>query len=82
MKNEKTINSLVQIAIPVLTIGAQIAIAFKFPLWFLLVSLSAQPFWFYSAWKSYRQAGQSGVLVNTIIFTIVTIFGIVNYLVL
>lgn len=80
MKKEKIINHVVQVAIPVLTIGAQIAIAFKFPLWFLIISLSAQPFWFYSAWKSYKQAGQSGVLINTIIFTAVTIFGIINYL--
>jgi len=82
MRNEKMLNTLTQVAIPVLTIGSQVAIAMKFPQWGLLVVLLSQPFWLYSSWKAYKNAGQIGIFVNTVVFTIVTIFGIVNYWIL
>jgi hypothetical protein len=79
MENKKFFNILAQFAIPSLTIGAQIALAFKFPQWALLISLASQPFWLYSSWKSYKQAGQIGILLTTIIFIIVTLAGLANY---
>ena len=82
MKKEKMFNSLTQAAIPVLTIGGQVAVAMKFPQWGLLVALCAQPFWLYSSWKSYKQAGQIGIFVNTVVFSIVTVYGLLNYWVL
>ena len=82
MNNEKLFNSLAQFAIPSLTIGAQIAIALKYPQWGLLVNLMAQPFWLYSSWKAYKQAGQVGILITTVIFIIVTVAGLINYWIL
>lgn len=79
MQKLKAFNLLTQIALPSLTIGAQIATALKFPEWGLIVNFIAQPFWLYSSWKSFKQAGQAGILINTLIFTVVTFFGIVNY---
>lgn len=79
MNRENMFNSLTQIVIPVLTIGGQIAIAMKFPQWGLIVALASQPFWLYSSWKSYKEAGQVGMFVNTVIFSIVTVYGLVNY---
>ncbi len=63
----------------VLTIGAQIAIALKYPQWGLIINLASQPFWLYSSWKSYKEAGQIGILITTVIFTVITILGIINY---
>jgi len=78
--NDKNIfNNLVQFALPSLTIGAQIATSLKFPQYGLILNLLAQPFWLYSSWKSWKQAGQIGILITTIIFAIITLFGIVNY---
>jgi hypothetical protein len=79
MKNDKFFNTLTQFAIPILTISGQLVIALKSPQWGLILALSSQPFWLYSSWKAYKQAGQSGMLINTAIFTMITIFGIVNY---
>ncbi len=80
MKKETNLfNCITQIALPVLTITAQVAIALKIPQWGLIINMLAQPFWFYSAWKSYKQAGQIGLLITTIIITIVIGLGIVNY---
>lgn len=82
MDNKKLFDSLTQYAIPSLTIGAQIAVAAKYPQWGLIISLISQPFWLYSSWKSYKQAGQIGILITTIIFIIVTVVGLVNYWIL
>lgn len=78
-KNKSFFNLLTQIAIPVLTVGTQVAIALKYPQWGLVINFISQPFWIYSAYKSYKQAGQIGLLITTIIVTIVIGLGILNY---
>lgn len=77
--NKNIFNTATQIALPVLTISVQVAIAMKLPQWGLVINMVAQPFWIYSAWKSYKQAGQIGLLITTIIVTIVIGVGLVNY---
>jgi hypothetical protein len=79
METKKLFNSAAQVALPTLTIGAQIAIALKYPQWGLIINLASQPFWLYSSWKSYKEAGQVGILITTVIFTFITILGIINY---
>lgn len=79
MDKEKLFNNVAQFAIPSFTIGAQIATSLKFPQWGLIINLMAQPFWMYSSWKSFKKAGQSGILITTVIFTIITVMGIINY---
>lgn len=78
-KKEKLFNNVAQFALPGLTIGAQIATSLKYPQFGLIINLMAQPFWLYSSWKAYKQAGQIGILITTIIFTIITAMGIINY---
>ena len=72
-------DQITQFAIPVFTISAQLLMAAKLPQWGLIVNLISQPFWIYSTWKSYKKAGQSGILINTILYTLVTAAGVVNY---
>lgn len=79
MQKSNFFNTLTQISMPALTIAAQAATALKFPEWGLVLGLLAQPFWFYAAWKSYKQAGQIGILITTIIMTIVITAGVINY---
>ena len=79
MFNEKLFNSFSQVAIPLLTLSGQIFTSMKLPQWGLILLLTAQPFWLYSSWKSYKNAGQVGILINTVVFTLITIFGVVNY---
>ncbi|KKQ60253.1 MAG: hypothetical protein US81_C0028G0006 [Parcubacteria group bacterium GW2011_GWE2_38_18] len=76
---EKVFNIIAQFALPGLTIGAQVATSLKYPQFGLIINLLAQPFWLYSSWKAYKQAGQVGILITTIIFTIITTMGIINY---
>lgn len=82
MKIEKAIDFSAQFLIPSLTILTQIIIALKHPEWGLIVNLMAQPFWIYSGWKAYKEAGQIGLFITTIIITFVIILGIANYWIL
>ena len=79
MKNKKIFNTISQFALPIFTIGAQIATAMKFPQWGLVLNLIAQPFWLFASWKAYKKAGQIGIFINTVLFTIITALGIINY---
>jgi hypothetical protein len=76
---EKQFNIFTQFAIPILVILSMTLVSFKLPQWGLIVNLAVQPFYLYSTWKSYKKAGQIGLLVTTIIMTIVLSFGIINY---
>ncbi len=78
-QSKKIFNILSQFLLPAFTLGGQLAIALKVPQLGLVLNLLAQPFWLYSSWQAFKQAGQVGMLVNTIVFTIITAFGIVNY---
>ncbi len=81
MGNDKKnkVDGLAQVALPTLTIGAQVATSLKYPQFGLIMNLLSQPFWLYSSWKAYKQAGQIGILITTVIFTVVTVAGIINY---
>ncbi|EKE19256.1 MAG: hypothetical protein ACD_9C00071G0003 [uncultured bacterium] len=79
VEKKSLIDQITQFAIPILTITSQILMAAKFPQWGLILTLMAQPFWLYSTWKSYKKAGQIGILINTILYTLVTAAGVVNY---
>lgn len=77
--NTSVLNSLSQFCIPFFTLGGQLLLALKFPEWALVSNLLAQPFWLYASWRSFRHAGQIGILITTVVFTGITIVGIINY---
>lgn len=79
MKQSSPLDAFSQFAIPTFTLGAQLALALKYPEWALVLNMCAQPFWLYSSWKSYRQAGQVGIFITTVFFGIITVVGIMNY---
>jgi len=82
LQKSKKFNTFIQIIIPSFTIISQVAFALKLLDWSLFVNLVGQPFWLYSSWKSYKNANQLGMFITSIIFTIVTLFGVVNYWIL
>lgn len=78
-ENRSLFNDVSQVAVPTLTVAVQVAMAMKLPQWGLVINMIAQPFWIYSAWKAYKGAGQIGLLITTIIVTIVIGLGLINY---
>lgn len=79
MKDRNIFDKIAQFALPALTIGATLLISLKHSGWGIVVNLAAQPFWLYSSWKAYKQAGQSGMLITTIVMVLVLIYGVINY---
>lgn len=79
MKFKKIRQILVQILLPTLTISAQIATSLKYPEFWLILNMLAQPFWLYSSWKAWKDAKQPGIFITTVLFAIITAGGIINY---
>jgi hypothetical protein len=79
LEKEKVFGSVFQFAIPILTIASQVVISLKSPEYGLIIGLTAQPFWLYSSWKAYKEAGQAGILVNTVVVAILILGGVINY---
>lgn len=78
-KTHSPLDTISQFAIPTFTLGAQLALSMKYPEWALILNMVAQPFWLYSSWQSYKNAGQVGILITTLAFSLITAIGIVNY---
>lgn len=78
-KKRSPLDIATQFLLPTFTIGANIALAAKYPEWALILNLVVQPLWLYSSWKAYKEAGQIGFLITSIFLTIIMMAGIVNY---
>jgi riboflavin transporter FmnP len=68
-----------QILLPTFTVIGFLLTGLKKPQIGLIVSLISEIFWFYAAWQSWKKAKQIGILITTIIVTIVLLFGVINY---
>lgn len=77
--NNSPFNKATQFAIPTLTISMQLAIAMKRPEYGLIFSFVAQPFWIYSAHRSYKEAGQIGLFITTVTVAVIVTLGLANY---
>lgn len=82
MKKEKLFNQFTQILLPTFTILGFLFTALKKPEFGLLFNLTAQVFWIYSSWKAWRNAGQIGIFITTIVLTCIVLFGVINYWIL
>lgn len=72
-------NTTAQFMLPFFTLSSILLISFKQPQWGLITNLIAQIFWLYSGWKAWKEANQIGIFINAIAFTVIVIFGIINY---
>jgi hypothetical protein len=82
MQKYLTFNNLAQICIVSFTLLGFLLTALKLPQWGLISNLLSQPFWFYSSYKSWKNADQFGFFITTIIITGVLLFGVINYWIL
>ncbi len=78
-KETSLFDKATQVLLPTLTVGGLLLVSLKHPAYGLSVTLLAQIFWFYAAWKAWKEAGQIGIFITTVAMTIVTIVGLVNY---
>ncbi|NTU73572.1 hypothetical protein HGB07_05400 [Candidatus Roizmanbacteria bacterium] len=78
-KHIKWFNLATQFLLPFFTLGGQVAYALKHPEIGIVMNLLAQPFWLYSSWIAFRSAKQMGMLITTVVFTLITLWGVANY---
>ena len=74
-----SIHNLMQAGLVFFTIGGLILISLKLPAYGLIMNLISQIFWHHASYSAWKNAGQIGIFINTIIFSIITAFGVVNY---
>jgi hypothetical protein len=67
------------ICLPFFTILGFSLTALKMPQWGLVSSLISEIFWFYSAYRAWKDANQIGILITTAIVTLVLLGGVINY---
>jgi hypothetical protein len=72
-------NTFMQVGLVGTTMIGLLLVSMKMPAHGLLVNLVAQIFWFYSSYHAWKEANQIGVFVNTILYTLIVIYGVVNY---
>lgn len=72
-------DSLTQVLLPTLTILGFLFTSLKSPQVGLIFNLTSEIFWLYAAWQAWKKANQVGILITTIIITLILLFGVFNY---
>jgi len=72
-------NTAMQVGLVFFTMLGFLLTAMKLPQYGLVSNLIAQIFWFYAAYKAWREANQIGILINTFFITLIVAYGVVNY---
>ena len=75
-------NMFMQVGLVGFTLGGLLLVSMKMPEYGLLLNLVAQIFWFYSSYRAWKEANQIGVLLNTVLYTIIVVYGVINYWIL
>lgn len=57
MPKRTRMDTVTQFAIPGLMAIGYLLTSMKYTQWGVIVNLTAQPFWFYSSYKAYKEAG-------------------------
>lgn len=68
-----------QILLPIFTILGFLFISAKKPEIGLIFNLIAQIFWLYASYKAWKEAGQIGIFITTLILGAIVLYGVINY---
>ncbi|MCX6757558.1 MAG: hypothetical protein NTZ44_01590 [Candidatus Nomurabacteria bacterium] len=79
MKKNFTINNFAQIGLVLFTLLGFLLTSLKLPQYGLVFNLVSQVFWIYSSYKAWKNANQIGIFINTLIITLVLLWGVINY---
>ncbi len=74
-----TWNNIIQVLLVFFTIAGFLLTSLKLVKYGLILNLISQIFWLYSTYQSWKRADQIGAFINTIIITLILIYGVINY---
>ncbi len=72
-------NILIQTCLIVFTVIGFLLTSLKLPEYGVVANLIAQVFWLYSSYRAWRQAGEVGMFVCSILVTFILLYGVENY---
>jgi hypothetical protein len=75
-------NKVSQVGLPFFTATGFLLTALKLPQYGLISSLVSQMFWIPSSYRAWKQAGQIGIFVATLIIGTIILAGVINYWIL
>lgn len=79
MKNLFTFNAFMQVGLTGFTLLGILFTSLKMPEYGLILILISEVFWLYSSYKAWKEAGQIGIMITTVVYTVVVIGGVINY---
>lgn len=78
-KKSSLFDQITQFALPTFTIMGFLLTSLKMPELGLVFNLISQIFWLYASYIAWKKANQIGILITTLIITVILLFGIANY---
>ena len=72
-------NAVVQVCMPLFTIMGFLLVSMKLPQWGVISGLISEIFWLYASWRAWKEAEQIGIFINTVLATLIFIYGVINY---
>ncbi len=75
-------NNFIQFGLTVFTIMGILLTSLKLPQYGLIAVFISEFFWIYSSYKAWKEAGQIGIFITTVVYTLIVLFGMVNYWIL
>ena len=79
MKKLLSFNTFMQVGLTGFTLLGILFTSLKLPQYGLILILISEIFWFYSSYKAWKEAGQVGILITTLVYTVIVIVGVINY---
>lgn len=79
MKSLFTFNNLMQAGLTTFTLLGILFTSLKMPQYGLILILISEFFWLYSSYRAWKDAGQIGIMITTVVYTVIVIVGVVNY---
>jgi len=74
-----TKNMLFQVGLVFFSITWLLLISMKMPEYGLIMTLISQVFWLHSTYRAWKEADQIGLFINTVLYTMITLYGVINY---
>lgn len=82
MKKYLNWNGVAQVGLIIFTMLGFLLTSLKLPQYGLVFNLISQVFWIYSSYKAWKNANQIGMFINTLMITVILLWGIINYWIL
>jgi hypothetical protein len=77
--SRKLLDTVMNTGLVVFTMLGFLLTSMKLPEYGLISNLVSEIFWVYSAYRSWKEANQIGILITTVMITGILIWGVINY---